>query len=180
MLAELGVVLLLFGIGLELSLDRVRRLWRLIILGGGVQVIATILAVWGLSVLLGRDNRSGVLLGFVVAISSTAIVLRGLSTRRELETPHGRLALGILVFQDLCVVPMVLVIPFLGDITVDGESLWVPLLTAAGVIAAVLVATRFVVPRFLDAIARTRQRDLFVLSLPNPWSNDLSPTCNRT
>jgi CPA2 family monovalent cation:H+ antiporter-2 len=165
MLAELGVVLLLFGIGLELSLDRVRRLWRLIILGGGVQVIATILAVWGLSVLLGRDNRSGVLLGFVVAISSTAIVLRGLSTRRELETPHGRLALGILVFQDLCVVPMVLVIPFLGDTTVDGESLWVPLLTAAGVIAAVLVATRFVVPRFLDAIARTRQRDLFVLSV---------------
>jgi len=165
MLAEFGVVLLLFGIGLELSLDRVRRLWRLIILGGGVQVIATILGVWGLSVLLGRDNRSGVLLGFVIAISSTAIVLRGLSKRRELETPHGRLALGILVFQDLCVVPMVLVIPFLGDNALDGASLWTPLLTAAGVVAGVLMATRILVPRFLEAIARTRQRDLFVLSV---------------
>lgn len=165
MLAELGVVLLLFGIGLELSLDRVRRLWRLIILGGGVQMAATILLVLGISVLLGRDVRSGLLLGFIISISSTAIVLRGLSTRGELETPHGRLALGILVFQDLCVVPMVLVIPFLGGTTGSGTSIWVPLLTAAAVVGGVLVATRLVVPRFLDVVARTRQRDLFVLSV---------------
>ena len=165
MLAELGVVLLLFGIGLELSLERVRRLWRMIILGGGVQVATTVLVVLGLSVLLGREVRSGFLLGFIIAISSTAIVLRDLSTRGELEAPHGRLVLGILVFQDLCVVPMVLVIPFLGDATGDSASLWVPLLTAAVVVAGVLVATRLVVPRFLDAIARTRQRDLFVLSV---------------
>jgi CPA2 family monovalent cation:H+ antiporter-2 len=165
MLAEIGVVLLLFGIGLELSLDRVRRLWRLILLGGGVQVGATVLVVLGLSVLLGQDVRSGLLLGFVIAVSSTAIVLRGLSARGELETPHGRLALGILVFQDLCVVPMVLVIPLLGDAPGDGTSIWVSLLTAAVVVAGSLVAARLVVPRFLDAIARTRQRDLFVLSV---------------
>lgn len=163
-LAELGVVLLLFGIGLELSLDRVRRLWRLILLGGGVQVAATILVVMGVGVLLGRDPRSAILLGFIIAISSTAIVLRDLSTRGELDTPHGRLALGILVFQDLCVVPMVLVVPILGD-TGGGTAVWGPLLTATAVVAGVLVATRFIVPRFLDAIARTRQRDLFVLSV---------------
>jgi CPA2 family monovalent cation:H+ antiporter-2 len=75
------------------------------------------------------------------------------------------LALGILVFQDLCVVPMVLVIPFLGDTTGDGSDVWLPLLTAAVVVAGVLVAARLIVPRFLDAIARTRQRDLFVLSV---------------
>jgi CPA2 family monovalent cation:H+ antiporter-2 len=164
-LAELGVVLLLFGIGLELSLARVRRLWRLTILGGGVQVAATVLAVLGVAVLLGRDVRPAVFLGFIIAISSTAIVLRHLSTRGELDTPHGRLTLGILVFQDLCVVPMVLVIPILGDTTGDGTSLWVPLLTATVVVAGVLVAARLLVPRFLDAIARTRQRDLFVLSV---------------
>ncbi len=163
--AELGVVLLLFGIGLELSLDRVRRLWRLILLGGGVQVVATVLVVTGLSVLLGREIRSGVVLGFIIAVSSTAIVLRGLSSRGELETPHGRLALGILVFQDLCVVPMVLVIPSLGDSAGDDTMFWVPLLTSVVVIAGVLVAARIVVPRFLDAIAGTRQRDLFVLSV---------------
>ena len=164
-LAEFGVVLLLFGIGLELSLSRVRRLWRPIALGGAVQVGATILVVLGLSVLFGRDIRSGLLLGFIIAVSSTAIVLGGLSTRGELETPHGRLALGILIFQDLCVVPMVLVIPVLGDTASAGTSVLVPLLTSAAVVAGVLVAARLVVPRFLEEIARTRKRDLFVLSL---------------
>jgi len=164
-LAELGVVLLLFGIGLELSLRRVRRLWRPIAVGGAVQVGTTILAVLGLSVLFGRDIRSGLLLGFIIAVSSTAIVLRGLSTRGELETPHGRLTLGILIFQDLCVVPMVLVIPVLGNTAAAGTSVLVPLLKAAAVVAGVLVAARLVVPRFLEAIARTRQRDLFILSV---------------
>ena len=164
-LAELGVVLLLFGIGLELSLSRVRRLWRPIAIGGAVQVGVTILAVIGISVLFGLDIRSGLLIGFIVAVSSTAIVLRGLSTRGELETPHGRLALGILIFQDLCVVPMVLVIPVLGDTAGDGTSVLIPLAKAAAVVVGVLVATRLVVPRFLQAIARTRKRDLFILSV---------------
>jgi CPA2 family monovalent cation:H+ antiporter-2 len=164
-LAELGVVLLLFGIGLDLSLSRVRRLWRPILGGGSLQVGATILVVLGISVLFDRDIRSGLLLGFIVAVSSTAIVLRGLSTRGELETPHGRLALGILIFQDLCVVPMVLVIPVLGDTTSAGTSVLIPLLKAAAVVTGVLVAARLVVPRFLEAITRTRKRDLFVLSV---------------
>ncbi len=164
-LAELGVVLLLFGIGLELSLGRVRRLWRPIAIGGAVQVGVTILAVLGLSVLYGLDLRSGLLLGFIIAVSSTAIVLRGLSARGELETPHGRLTLGILIFQDLCVIPMVLVIPVLGDTGSAGASALMPLLTAAAVVTAVLVAARLVVPRFLDVVARTQKRDLFVLSV---------------
>ena len=164
-LAELGVVLLLFGIGLELSLSRVRRLWRPIAAGGALQVGATILVVTGLSLLFGRDIRSGLLLGFIIAVSSTAIVLKGLSTRGELETPHGRLALGILIFQDLCVVPMVLIIPVLGDTTSAGASVLIPLLKAAAVITGVLVASRLLVPRFLEEIARTRKRDLFVLSV---------------
>jgi len=164
-LAELGVVLLLFGIGLDLSLNRVRRLWRPILGGGSLQVGVTILVVLGISVLFDRDIRSGLVLGFIVAVSSTAIVLRGLSTRGELETPHGRLALGILIFQDLCVVPMVLVIPVLGDTTSAGTSVLIPLLKAAAVVTGVLVAARLVVPRFLEAITRTRKRDLFVLSV---------------
>jgi len=163
-LAELGVVLLLFGIGLELSLDRIRRLWRPIIQSGSLQVVGTVLVVLALSVLFGQGVRTGLALGFIIAVSSTAIVLRGLSTRGELETPHGRLALGILVFQDLCVVPMVLIIPVLGD-SGDGANVWGPLLLAAAVIAGTLGAARLVVPRFLDMIARTRQRDLFVLSV---------------
>jgi len=94
LLAEIGIVLLLFGIGLELSLDRVRRLWRPIIFGGGVQVGITIILVSLLALFLGRDVRSGILVGFIIAVSSTAIVLRGLSMRGELEAPHGRLAIA--------------------------------------------------------------------------------------
>jgi len=164
-LAELGVMLLLFGIGLELSLSRVRRLWQPILFGGSVQMGASILVVVALSLLFGRDIRSGLLLGFVVAVSSTAIVLRALSIRGELDTPHGRLTMGILIFQDLCVVPMVLVIPFLSDAHSVDTGVLAPLLTAAGVVAGVLVAARLVVPRFLELVARTRQRDLFVLSV---------------
>ena len=164
-LAELGVVLLLFGIGLELSLSRVRRLWKPIAVGGAVQVGTTILAVLGLGVLFGRDIPSGLLLGFIIAVSSTAIVLRGLSARGELETPHGRLTLGILIFQDLCVVPMVLVIPVLGHTAGAGTSVLIPLLKAAAVVVGVLVAARLVVPRFLEWIASTRKRDLFVMSV---------------
>ena len=83
-LAELGVVLLLFGIGLELSLDRVRRLWRMILLGGGLQVGVTILLVVALGLAFGQNVRAAVLVGFIVAVSSTAIVLSGLSARGEL------------------------------------------------------------------------------------------------
>jgi CPA2 family monovalent cation:H+ antiporter-2 len=164
-IAELGVVLLLFGIGLELSLERIRGLWRAIAVGGAIQVGATILVVVGICALLGVNIRSAVLIGCIVAISSTAIVLRGLSARGELESPHGRLALGILVFQDLCVVPMVLIIPLLANTQESATNPLVALLTAVGVLAGVLVAARLAVPRLFDVVAATRQRDLFVLSV---------------
>jgi len=168
-LAELGAVMLLFGIGLELSLDRVRKLWKPILLGGAIQVGTTITLVTGLGLLFGLRFGTALLLGFIVAVSSTAIVLKGLSLRGELGAPHGRITLGILIFQDLCVVPMVLVIPFLGGAGSGqgqtGAGVIVPLLTAAAVVIGVLFATRMVVPRFLEAIARTRQRELFVLAV---------------
>ncbi len=164
-LAEVGVVLLLFGIGLELSLERLRRLWRPIVIGGGVQVGLTILATFAVARTFGLSAGNAVFLGFMIAVSSTAIVLRALEDRGELEAPHGRLTLGILVFQDLCVVPMMLAIPILAG---SGASTWSVLLTlgkAAGVLAGVLVASRLLVPRALHIVAVTRQRNLFVLSV---------------
>ena len=164
-LAEAGIILLLFGIGLELPLENMRRLWQPILIGGGLQVGATILAVIAIATLLGLPLGPSVFLGFVVTVSSTAIVLRGLRARGEIDAPHGRLTLGILVFQDLCVVPMILAIPLLsGSFT----SIWEPviaLLKATGVLVLVLVAARVVVPRLLHIIAQTGQRDLFVLTV---------------
>lgn len=164
LLAEVGVVLLLFGIGLELSLDRIRRLWRAIVFGGTIQVTATVAVAAGLALLAGLTPGQSLFLGFVGAVSSTAVVLRGLTQRGELDAPHGRLAVGILVFQDLCVVPMMLAIPFLAGGGDRGDAL-LTFGKALGVLAAVLLAARIIVPRLLAVVARTRQRDLFVLAV---------------
>ncbi len=163
--AELGVVLLLFGVGLELSLDRVRRLWRAVVFGGALQVGLTILLAAGLASLGEVQMRPALFLGCFAAASSTAIVLRGLTARGEIDSPYGRLTVGILIFQDLCVIPMMLLLPvFAGAET----SLWAvlkPIGVAALVLAGILVAARLVVPRVLEVVARTRQRDLFVLAV---------------
>jgi K+:H+ antiporter len=163
-LAEVGVVLLLFGIGLELSLERLRRLWQPILIGGTLQMGLTILVAMGTAVMFGLTPSSAVFLGFLVAVSSTAIVLRALNDRGELEAPHGRLTLGILVFQDLCVVPMMLAIPILAGTGASGAQMGLTLLKAVGVLVGVLVAARLVVPRMLHLVARTRERNLFMLS----------------
>src|SRR5574340_750125 len=108
-LAEVGVILLLFTVGLEFSLAQLARIKRLLLVGGGLQVSVTLLVAMLVERALGETWPVSVFVGMLVALSSTAIVLRLLAERAELDTPHGKLALGILIFQDLCVVPMVLI-----------------------------------------------------------------------
>jgi CPA2 family monovalent cation:H+ antiporter-2 len=164
-LAEVGVVLLLFGIGLELSLDRLRRLWKVILLGGGLQVALTVACTAVLAMWFGLSPGPAIFLGCVVAVSSTAIVLRALSTSGELEAPHGRLAVGILVFQDLRVVPMMLAVPYLAGEGGAIGDIGMTVGTALMVLVGVLLAARRVVPRLLAFVARTRDRELFILSV---------------
>ena len=164
-LAEVGIVLLLFGIGLELSLDRLRLLWKAVLLGGGMQVTLTVACTAALARWWGLPLGSAVFLGCLVAVSSTAIVLRGLSTRGELESPHGRLAIGILVFQDLCVVPMMLAVPFLAGKGTSLREIVLTVGTALVILAGVLVAASGLVPRLLSFVARTRERELFILTV---------------
>lgn len=163
-LAEIGVVLLLFGIGLELSLEKVRRLLKPILIGGSLQMGVTIGITTAVALAFALPANQAVFLGCMVAVSSTAIVLRGLEYRGEIDAPHGKFSLGILVFQDLCVVPMILAIPVLAG---SGGTRWEPAVAlgkAILVVGGVLVAARIVVPRLLHVIARTGQRDLFVLA----------------
>ncbi|MBW1877188.1 MAG: cation:proton antiporter [Deltaproteobacteria bacterium] len=165
LLAEVGVVLLLFGIGLELSLERLRRLWRPVLVGGALQVSVTGAIAAGTGFALGLSWPSAVFVGFLAAVSSTAIVLRGLAERGEVQAPHGRLTLGILVFQDLSVVPMMLAIPLLAGASQGlGPVAWAAA-RAIAVLAGVLVVARLVAPRVLHLVALTRQRDLFVLAV---------------
>lgn len=164
-LAEIGVVLLLFGIGLELSLDRLAKLWKSVVLGGALQLSITVAAATMVARALGVSWGSAIFIGCLLGISSTAIVLRGLVDRGELEAPHGKLSLGILVFQDLSVVPMILAIPILAG---GGETPTAPvfaMLKALLVLVGVLVASVILVPRFLHMVARTRRRELFVLAV---------------
>ncbi len=164
-LAEFGVALLLFGIGLELSLEKLKRLWKLIAVGGALQVGLSLLAAYAIARIFEVPAKPAVFIGFLLALSSTAIVMRGLQQRGEIDAPHGRLILGILVFQDFSVVPMMLALPILVGTDVMAEGLLVTMLQAVGIIVAVLLAALLIVPRILNLIARTRQRQLFILSV---------------
>ncbi|MFH1262780.1 MAG: cation:proton antiporter [Pseudomonadota bacterium] len=167
LLAEIGINLLLFGIGLELSVDRMHRLWRAILAGGFLQVAATSTLAFAVARWLGVPVRSAIFLGFLLALSSTAIVLRGLQRRGEVDAPHGQFTLGILIFQDLAVIPMILVLPLLAG-EADATSLvvsWLAIGKAVALVAVTFVGARFLVPRVLHWVSGTRQRDLFVLAV---------------
>ncbi len=167
-LAELGVVMLLFTIGLEFSLSRLTQVFRQVALGGLLQVGLTTLAALGVSMALGFPARQGLFFGFVFALSSTAIVLRALTERRELDAPHGRFIVGTLIFQDLCVVPMVLVVPLLGGGESAGSAalgIGLALLKAAAVILFIIVLARVVVPFVLAQVDRSRSREVFLLAV---------------
>ncbi|HYO52208.1 cation:proton antiporter [Archangium sp.] len=164
-LADIGVALLLFGIGLEFSLERLRRLWKVLTLGGGLQVALTLLVVVSLALALGFPPRKGIFLGFLVALSSTAIVLRVLAERQETDAPHGRLIVGALIFQDLCVVPMMLAIPLLAGQEVGAASIAWVLAKAALLVVATVAFGRVAVPPLLKAVAGTRRRELFLLAV---------------
>jgi CPA2 family monovalent cation:H+ antiporter-2 len=165
LLAEVGVVLLLFTIGLEFSLTRLQKIGRLVAIAGLLQVGLTIAATFAVCHWLGLPWRQGLFFGFVVSLSSTALVLRGLSERGELDAPHGRFIVGALIFQDLCVVPMVLLTPMLAG--QGGGTLEVALALgkAVAVVVVVLGLGRFVLPKLLQAVDAVRSREVFLLGV---------------
>lgn len=164
-LAEIGVALLLFGIGMELSLKKLQRLWKLVVIGGFLQVGLTAAAVFAICKVADMPSSTALFIGFVVALSSTAIVLRGLQQRGEVDAPHGRFILGILVFQDFSVVPIMLVVPLLIGAELSAGAFALTLVKSIGIVVGILLLAILIVPRVLKIVARTRQRQLFVLSV---------------
>jgi CPA2 family monovalent cation:H+ antiporter-2 len=163
--AELGVVLLLFTIGIEFSLERLARIQRLILGGGGLQVGLTVLAVAALLAVFGVDARTGIFSGFLVALSSTAIVLKVLGDRGRIQEPAGRFSVGVLILQDLAIIPMVLVVPMLGGGGGSAAGVILALAKGAAIIALVLVVARRLMPPVLEGVARTCSPELFLLSV---------------
>lgn len=164
-LAEVGVILLLFTLGLEFSLAALAQLWRQLLVGGGVQAVLTTLLGAALALAV-TGWREALLIGALVALSSTVITLRVLMDRGEVDAAHGRAVVGILLLQDLLVIPMMLGVQFLAD-GGAGAARMGPgrLLGALGLVAAILLAARWGIPHLLAAVVRTRRRELFVLTL---------------
>ena len=163
-LAEIGVIFLLFTLGLEFSFRRLSRIARVILVAGPLQVVLTGAAGFGAGMAFALPVSQAVVLGMLVALSSTAVVLKTLSERGEVETPLGKNTLGILIFQDILVVPLILVLPLLAG-RQPGIPLSAPVLVAVavGLIALVIVLARWVVPWVLYEAARSRSTDIFLM-----------------
>ncbi len=165
-LAEVGVILLLFTIGIEFSLSRLKEMGRQIFAAGFSQMAFTVAAALAGGFAFLGNWRVALFLGFLIALSSTAIVLKVLTDKGELDAPHGRLATGVLIFQDLCVVPIMLVLPFLAGKSQGGiAGLALALGKAALVVVGVIIAARTIVPRALAEILKTRSRELFLIAV---------------
>jgi CPA2 family monovalent cation:H+ antiporter-2 len=163
-LAEIGVVLLLFTIGLEFSLETILSVQRRVVWAGLMQVLLTTLVVLAVARLLGVSVEVGLFYGFLVSLSSTAIVLKIYHDRGEINSLQGRLASGLLLFQDLCVVPMMLLLPVLAG---SGQQsifsiVWVLAKSLIALGAIVWTARQFL-PRLLHQVALLRNREIFVL-----------------
>lgn len=166
LLAEIGIVLLLFTIGLEFSLRRIVEMKRMVLLGGGFQVILTALLTSTIAYLVGRPINQSIFFGFLFALSSTAIVLKSYIDRAEVDSPHGRAGVGILLFQDLSIVPMMLMIPVLGgDKGSSASQVILTFVIALAAIAAIILATRIIVPYLLHHIVRLRSSEVFIISV---------------
>jgi len=171
-LAEIGIVLLLFTIGLEFSFHRLWELRRMLMVGGLIQVSLTFLVSFVIATLLGRPAGEAILLGFLISLSSTAIVLKILDERGETGSPHGSITFGILLFQDIAAIPMMMAIPFLTSLAsptladmASGEPLPVVLGKDLLIIVILVIAARWGVPWLLFRIAKTRSREYFLLLL---------------
>lgn len=164
-IAELGVALLLFSLGLEFSIERLKKLGAKPLLGGAAQVLLTMLLAFVGSKLFGLGVKPAIAFGAMVALSSTAVVLRILMERNEIEMPHGRNSLGVLLTQDVAVVPLAILMTILGGEGTGSEIAWnigTLMMMATGLIVGLYLMTRVAVLA-LGTLTLHRNRELTVL-----------------
>lgn len=165
LLSEIGIIFLLFIIGIELSLKGLASIKNTILIGGGLQVGGTILFTALLGYFIGMPLNTAIFLGFLFALSSTAIVLKIFQEKGEVTSPHGRVAVAILIFQDIVVVPMMLLTPLLaGKSDNILETLGILLVKIIGVCFLIYLLAMYVVPRVFEMVVKTKNRELFILT----------------
>lgn len=165
-MAEIGVILLLFTIGLEFSLKQLLALKRSALGGGMLQVFITSLFITLLCKIMGLSTELSIFIGMIIAPSSTAIVLKLLMERGEVESPYGRITTSVLIFQDIAVIPMMLIARMLAP--GNDSSVWEIVLTLGNAVIVVILlfaAARFIVPKLLAKVTNTRSREVFLFSI---------------
>lgn len=165
-MAEIGVILLLFSVGLELSLKELVDIKKILLLGGGLQVGSTILISSIIIFAVGLPAKQAIFFGILISLSSTVIVLKLLSDKGEMDAPHGKISLGILIFQDLAIVPLFLIVDLLGtsDQISFGE-VSIRLLTAFGAVAAIILLAKYLSPHILYRLAKLRMKEIFTVGV---------------
>lgn len=165
-LAQVGIVFLLFTIGMEFSLRNLFQIKKPLFVGGSIQVLLTILVVFVVVWLTGKTLAESIFLGFLISLSSTAIVLKILQEKAQVDSPHGRNTLAVLIFQDVIVIPMILFTPLLAGVEENiSKSLLVLVVKGIGIILFVIVSAEWLLPKLLYRIVKTRSREIFMLSL---------------
>jgi CPA2 family monovalent cation:H+ antiporter-2 len=165
-LADIGVAFLMFSIGLEFSLAKLVTMRRIVLGLGTAQVLLSMLLVWGIAAALGADWKASLILGGVLAMSSTAILARLLAERLELNSPHGRQIIGVLLFQDIAVVPLLILLPALaaGAETLV-YNLGLAFAKAALVLTLMLYIGHRLMRKWFHLVARQRSSELFILNV---------------
>lgn len=164
-MAEIGVILLLFTIGVEFSLKSLLKIKKAVFIGGSLQVVLTVFIVALLSYSIKIPINQSIFIGFLIALSSTAIVLKVLQDKGEINSQYGRNSLAILIFQDIIIVPMILLTPLLAGETGGGKDLIIVLGKGVIIILFAILLARYFIPNLLFQITKTRSRELFLLSV---------------
>ncbi len=166
LISEIGVILILFSIGIEFSLSKLLSIKRNIFIGGGVQVLLSIAFMALLPLFFDFSLNQSIFIGFLVALSSTALIMKLLMNRGGTDSPHGRIALSIAIFQDIAILPMILLIPILigSNINVGTQILYM-VLKFIGIGLFVFISIKYIMPNLIFQIAKTRIKELFILSI---------------
>lgn len=165
-MAEIGVILLLFSVGLEISLKELIDMRKILLIGGGLQVLVTILISAVIIYAIGIEIKQAIFLGMLISLSSTVIVLKLLTDKGELDAPHGKFTVAITIFQDLAIVPMFLLVDLLA--TADKVSfgeVTIRLLTAFGAVAVIIFAAKYLSPHILYQLAKLRMKEIFTVGV---------------
>ncbi len=165
-LAEIGIIFLLFTIGMQFSFRTLYEMRKIVLIGGSLQVLLTIIATMAISYLFGVTTAQALFFGFLVCHSSTAIALKLYQDRAEIESPQARVTLGISIFQDIITIPMLIALPILAGETTDiAGALFQLVITLAILFAAVLAISIYAIPKFMNRITGIRSPEIFLLSI---------------